>query len=268
MARKLCIYDTEFSEKGPNHPIVLISIAMILFTEGQEGAKELYLVNSEFDENEVNPWVANNVLPHLPPIEERLSLEDIKSQVKQFLGLIESDDSTEETDEMIDESNQDDEDQIELLANFADYDHVVFSQHIFGIMANFPRKIKMYTLDLQQFINTFNIPLEVLPKEQQGIEHMALDDTRFNVASLAAAHKHLQETYPEIYETIFGDKFIPDMKDYVIEDVTEEEQGDNDSESDSQESEDSNVGERLSIASFRNSLDQGYIPSYLDLDSN
>ena len=289
MTRKLCVYDTEFSEKGKDYPITLISLGMVLFVEGEDEPKELYLVNSDFDEAEVNPWVRDNVLPYLPPIEERISLEDMKTRVKEFLGISSSqmsntDDNPsnqEEDDEGVnseanpenndEEDNRIDEDEILLLANFADYDHVVFSQHIFGIMANYPRTVKMFTLDLQQYLYSFNVSLEVLPKEQEGTEHIAIDDARFNVASLLAMYKYIEASYPDVYETLFRDKYIPDMSSYEIVNEESNEESNGEVEEDSEDdklSVNKKSNSKPSIFSFRNSLDQGHIPSYLEFTSD
>lgn len=53
--------DTEFSNRGPKHPIELISIGIVA-----EDGREFYACNSEFKARQANDWVRSNVLPHLP----------------------------------------------------------------------------------------------------------------------------------------------------------------------------------------------------------
>src|SRR4051812_4502723 len=64
-------YDTEFVERGPAHPIDLVSIGLVA-----EDGREFYAVSSEFDQHALlkNPWLAENVwssLPTTPPSQYR-----------------------------------------------------------------------------------------------------------------------------------------------------------------------------------------------------
>ena len=75
---------------------------------------------------------------------------------------------------------------------------------------------------MQQHIETFKVPKEILP-EQQDTEHMALNDARHNVAFLYKAYEYIKETYPDIYSTLFGSNYIPDMSAYSMMDEDIEE---------------------------------------------
>lgn len=56
-------YDTEFLERGPFHPINLISIGIVA-----EDGREYYGVNGEVELTPIanHAWLVENVVPHLP----------------------------------------------------------------------------------------------------------------------------------------------------------------------------------------------------------
>jgi len=70
--------DTEFSERGPKHPIELISVALV-----SEKEHAIYLVSNEFDESGCNEFVKEHVLPKLDG--KRFSLENIKKNIRTFI---------------------------------------------------------------------------------------------------------------------------------------------------------------------------------------
>jgi hypothetical protein len=166
-------YDTEFLERGPMAPVILLSIGMV-----REDGAELYLVNggangAAWDAAYADPWLRDNVLAHLPR-DERHTEEwrpdynhpsvalrsEIASRVSVFCaeGLGKGE-------------------QAELWAYYADYDHVVLSQ-LFGRMIDLPRHMPMYTRDLMQHLEEHGLDKSQLPKQEAG-HHNALYDARW-----------------------------------------------------------------------------------------
>ena len=140
--------NTEFSERGPRHPIELISIAIV-----SEDGREFYAHSAEYDVSACNPWVRKNVLPHVasqPP----MSLWSIAEALKVFIGT----------------------DKPEFWGYYADYDWVVFCQ-IFGSMIDLPKGWPMYCRDLKQWCDQLGNPRL---SKQTATEHNALNDARWN----------------------------------------------------------------------------------------
>ena len=140
--------DTEFSARGSQHPIQLISIAI-----KAEDGRELYAAAAGVDENACNDWVKKNVLPHLVGM-WRHPLAYIADEVKRFVG----------------------DDKPEFWGYYADYDWVVFCQ-MFGSMIDLPNGWPMYCRDIKQLCDERGNPK--LP-EQVSTEHDALNDARWN----------------------------------------------------------------------------------------
>jgi hypothetical protein len=169
-------YDTEFLERGPEHPIELISIGMVA-----EDGRELYAVNADLPEERVrtHDWLSEHVWPHLPLAESdgaardgsasRLDLghPDVRPRariarlVAEFLGR------TPEP---------------ELWAWYGAYDHVVLTQ-LWRTMVEMPDHVPKWTNDLRQEARRLGDP--VLPR-QPGGEHHALADARHNVTRARA----------------------------------------------------------------------------------
>ena len=142
--------DTEFSERGAHKPIDLISIALVA-----EDGREFYAVSSEFSIADCNPWVTENVLPHLGNYAPE-PLSAIVHRLKMFVqegGVKPS-----------------------FWGYYSDYDWVVFCQ-MFGTMLDLPEGFPMYCLDLKQWCVRLGNPK--LPK-QDSTEHNALHDARWN----------------------------------------------------------------------------------------
>lgn len=152
-------YDTEFHERGPGHPIELISIGIV-----SENGRELYLINSDFDWDDPKhtdspsiEWLRENVKPHVIGTQldsYGVPFAEIKSRLLRFVDRT-----------------------AELWAYYAAYDHVVFAQ-VFGTMAQLPFKSWMHTMDLRQVIRSMHLSKESLPQQQN--EHLAIDDARWN----------------------------------------------------------------------------------------
>ena len=149
--------DTEFEESGPHKPIILISIGIVA-----EDGNELYLENSEVHLPRLNPWLQENVVPHLKG--PRVNTFEIAEAIKKFIPPKNMGDALYE--------------QPEFWGYFADYDWVVFCQ-LFGKMIDLPKGYPMYCLDLKQLAHHLGIPRRAFP-EQEGVEHHALADARWN----------------------------------------------------------------------------------------
>lgn len=156
--------DTEFSERGPRHPVELISIGIV-----SHDGREFYRVSNGFDWNRVNPWVRENVLPHLGTDEQHpdFALSEIAASVREFIG----------------------DDKPEFWGYYADYDWVVFCQ-MFGTMVDLPKGWPMYGRDIKQWCDQLGRP--PLPK-QDSTEHNALNDARWNKAAWEFLHDYSLE---------------------------------------------------------------------------
>lgn len=151
-------FDTEFIEDGKT--IELISIGLV-----RDDGKELYLESDRVDWSKANPWVLENVRPHLKGEEFQLHPDDIIENVVRFCGK-----------------------QPEFWAYYADYDWVLLCQ-MFGSMMQLPRHWPMFCMDLKQLAVMLGSPQ--LP-EPKGTEHNALDDARWNaeVYSFLVGYQH------------------------------------------------------------------------------
>lgn len=147
--------DTEFSERGPEYPLLLISIALVA-----EDGREFYAIHSEVSPDECNDWVKANVLPHLDlndGWDRRAALDEIENQLLQFC-------------------DREAHGKPEFWGYYSDYDWVVFCQ-IFGAMVDLPKGWPMYCRDIKQLCDDKGNPH--LPKQGKG-EHNALLDARWN----------------------------------------------------------------------------------------
>lgn len=169
-------YDTEFVERGSEHPIHFVSIGMVT-----EDGRELYAVNADMDQHLVrnHPWVGQHVWPHLPLVSptpgvrggthKRLDLAhpDVRPRVQiarlisAFLAKVPD---------------------VQLWSWYSSYDHVVLSQ-LFGAMVDLPDHIPMWTNDLKQEAVRQGNPR--LPEQPPG-EHHALADARHNLTRAQA----------------------------------------------------------------------------------
>jgi 3'-5' exoribonuclease Rv2179c-like domain len=150
-------YDCEFIEDG--RTVDLVSIGVV-----DEHGREFYAVSTEFDATRAVPWVRRNVLDKLPSPGDPAwrSRTRIRDDLHAFLK--------EPLRERPDE-------QMELWAWYAAYDHVALAQ-LWGPMTALPREIPRFTKDLRQLWDDRDRP--VLP-EMTG-RHDALVDARHNLA--------------------------------------------------------------------------------------
>lgn len=141
--------DTEFIERGREHPIILISIGIVC-----EDGRKYYAVSSEFKDDDCSDWLKCNVLPNLGEI-KRSTIDQIRRSILQFVR-----------------------DDPEFWAYFADYDWVVFCQ-IFGSMVDLPSGYPYYCHDLKQEIDRLGLSIS-----QDDSVHSALGDAEWVMTTL------------------------------------------------------------------------------------
>lgn len=159
-------YNCEFIENGST--IVLVSIGMVS-TDG----REYYAVSEEFDPRDLHadPWLTENVWPHLPlTTHNTLDVDHpsvksrfrIASDIREFLQSVAREGGV-----------------LELWSWYAAYDHVALCQ-LWGRMVDHPHGVPMYTRDLQQEADRLGVSDAVLPKRDGG-EHHALADAKYHL---------------------------------------------------------------------------------------
>lgn len=139
-------FDTEFIERGHEHPIELISIGLV-----REDDKKLYAVLADgWNADHASEWVRENVFPNLGSREPRVTRANLAQMIRVFAG-----------------------DSPEFWAYYADYDWVIFCQ-LFGAMIDLPEGWPMFCRDIKQMCVDLGNP--AMPKYDRGVEHNALDD--------------------------------------------------------------------------------------------
>jgi hypothetical protein len=165
-------YDTEFVEQGPTQPIRLLSIGMVA-----DNGDELYRVLHDsvaMAHAIAHPWLRENVVPHLP-----VRLPTGSDFMWRWdtrhpdYGLLRN--RFDLADEVLDFVRCHGDDDSELWAWYAAYDHVALCQ-LWGTMADLPEAIPMYTHDLKQEADRFGNP--ALPPMPGAVGHRAIDDAR------------------------------------------------------------------------------------------
>lgn len=139
-------FDTEFYEDGKT--IELISIGAI----NEAGGLFYAETPNAFDLANADPWLANNVAPHLEGGDCIMDRDAIASGLIEFVGP-----------------------NPEFWAYYADYDWVVLCQ-LFGRMIDLPKGWPMYCRDIKQLCDSQGNPK--LP-EQMSAEHNALADAKW-----------------------------------------------------------------------------------------
>lgn len=182
--RNFC-YDTEFLEDGQT--INLISIGIVC-----DDGREYYAVNSDadWDRIERDDWLMTNVVPHLPmrrgekpsKFENRSRIWglDRSSVLIKPKWLI----ANEVREFILESVNHGDTPW--LWAYYGAYDHVALAQ-LFGKMIHLPEGIPMFTHELKQLMET--MPTSWEPPTQDGNEHNALADARWNMRVLNSIRK-------------------------------------------------------------------------------
>jgi 3' exoribonuclease, RNase T-like len=150
-------YDCEFIEDG--RLIDLVSIGVV-----DEHGREFYAVSAEFDSSRAGPWVRRHVLDKLPSPSDPAwrSRERIRADLHEFLTA---------------PLNGRPDEQIELWAWYAAYDHVALAQ-LWGAMPALPRELPRFTKDLRQRWDELGRP----PLPPAEGRHDALVDARHNLA--------------------------------------------------------------------------------------
>ncbi len=134
--------DTEFSERGHEHPVELISIGLVSST-----GESYYAVSNEFDAESCNDWVKLNVLPRLPEKRFWKRRSQIAKEVRRLI------DNSRKADPAL---------ALDFWGYFSDYDWVVFCQ-LFGAMAAMPEGWPQYCNDIVQEMRRLHIPRKALP---------------------------------------------------------------------------------------------------------
>lgn len=168
--------DTEFAETAGS--IKLISLGLV-----SEDDRLLYLEASDFNPNDANPWVKDNVLPNL-----------WKDYSINLWGSLKIDGGPMPTSQM----GQVVRDWIvgkpEFWGYYADYDWVVFCW-LFGAMINLPQGWPMYCRDIKQLADELgNPPL------RQSSHHHALEDAEVAAANYRFLMKEKDERQTRLLE--------------------------------------------------------------------
>lgn len=160
-------FDTEFIESGYTQPIEFISIGMVA-----EDGREYYACNQDldFDRLFLNPWLVENVLPHLP-VEKRFV--DKPWTPGNVLLSPRPENTWKKRPTIARELIEFCGEGPELWSYYADYDWVVLCQ-LFGSMISLPPTWPMFCRDVKQLADSKG---GMLPK-QDGNEHHALADAR------------------------------------------------------------------------------------------
>jgi len=144
--------DTEFIERGHEHPIELISLALVR-EDGEYHYRELA---DGWDAAHASDWVKENVLPHLNHVYP-VTRRELASELRSVLTG---------------------DDRPEFWGYYSDYDWVVFCQ-LFGSMINLPKGFPMFCRDLIQEAKRLGLADEMKAAVPLvGTAHNALDDAR------------------------------------------------------------------------------------------
>lgn len=186
------------------HFIDLISIGIVA-----EDGREYYAISNEFNSNDADQWVKDNVLY---PLIYDSGIRAIKNGNKEMYDILIIKDSNVESvkqlQKIIGKSNfqiseeiisfiypnasYDDglnisdpkEESPEFYAYYGDYDWVLFCS-LFGRMIDLPKGFPKYCKDLQQTFDEKKISIKGRMKDQPGFPineglHNALDDAKWN----------------------------------------------------------------------------------------
>lgn len=150
--------DTEFIERGRQHPIQLISIGLV-----DEAGRQFYAISSEFDASTASEWVCANVIARLEP-ESQVKPETIAEIATRLRRFVRG------------------EYPFEFWGYYSDYDWVVFCQ-LFGTMMDLPQRFPMYCHDLRQWL------------DEHGHEDVSQPDSNHNALGDAEWIRDTWRTY-------------------------------------------------------------------------
>jgi hypothetical protein len=199
-------YDTEFVDRGAGFPIDLISIGLV-----REDGAELYLQSCDWNEEDCPPFVREQVLPKL----ETCPWGSRAHHAQGHRGRCGNPGCPWRTraqlaGEILDFATQGHNEQVELWADYAAYDHVVLAQS-FGTFDRYPSTaLPFYTHDIRQLWVQAGRP--ALPEYKAGApsEHNALSDARLvrdrHLALTGTGGEVLLETALGVVEGETGDE--------------------------------------------------------------
>jgi hypothetical protein len=160
-------YDTEFIEDGTT--IELVSIGMV-----REDGLAYYAVSNDLgmlNRVAVHPWLAANVLPHLPVVySEHKFAPSWDTEHPEFDAVRPVARIAQEVRDFITFSGDP-----QLNAWYAAYDHVRLMQ-LWGPMSARPEGVPMWTRDLKQEADRLGNP--PVPEQDPATEHHALHDAQ------------------------------------------------------------------------------------------
>jgi len=160
--------DTEFIEDG--RTIDLLSLALVA-----EDGREFYALNLNCQLKRANPFVRQQVLPHLPPKKPvRLDSGGSPREWEESLAWMKKDAIR---DRVIDFCDPGKYGVPEFWADYCSYDWVALCQ-LFGTMSDLPDGYPFYCNDLRQLISFKGFPEDKLPPQPQR-QHHALFDARW-----------------------------------------------------------------------------------------
>lgn len=171
-------YDTEFIERGPGHPIDLISIGVVA-DDDWVGRGEFYAVSlaAPLEHIQEHPWLMDNVVPHLPMEVDEYGHLTFDPSHQDWENVWAPAQIRDDLVAFIQATQAASDDQtLELWGWYADYDHVVLAQ-LFGTMVDMPQWMPYYTRDLKQEADRLGVRV---PLPMPEAEHNALADARWN----------------------------------------------------------------------------------------
>lgn len=158
--------DTEFIERGPKHPLELISIGIVA-----DDGRELYRVSTDFKARHASSWVKANVLPHLP--DRDVNFYD---SPRRRMGALQWQPNDRIAQDIL--AFIGDDPSPEFWGYYCAYDWVVFCQ-LFGDMSRKPPHFPYYCRDLKQAIDEEDWGLSSPPSQPDDAPHDALCDARW-----------------------------------------------------------------------------------------
>lgn len=175
--------DTEFIERGHQHPIDLVSIGLV----DVDGGDEYYAVSAEFDQTALlgDPWLWRNVAGHLPwnwvPSERYTTGSTVQLYPAgldlEHPAVKRRDRIAVEVAEFLLAGGG----PVQTWADHSAHDHVVMSQ-LWGRMVDMPAGVPWRTHDIRQYADMLGCEAS-LPR-QEGVEHHALADAHYVASCL------------------------------------------------------------------------------------
>ena len=166
-------YDTEFLERGPEHPISFISIGVVA-----EDGREFYAIDWDAPLAAIrrHDWLMENVVPYLPlrkvASEHQGTLLAWDLQHADWPRVMTRGEIAAELLRFLTADTEGPE----LWGWYSAYDHVALAQ-LWGTMVDLPPQVPMWTNDLRQEAARVGNPR--VPFTPDG-EHNALADARWN----------------------------------------------------------------------------------------